>query len=439
MVNPRLIRSVLAWEALDSRGTPTVACEVTLTDGAQGRAMAPSGASTGRYEAHELRDGGERYGGRGVRRAVASAGGPLADVIVGLDAADQAGIDAALRAADGTSNLQEHGANAVVALSLATLHAAAAHTGLPLYRYLADQSAPPSSMFEMPLPMVNIISGGAHAGRSLDIQDVLVVPVGANSFTEAIEWAARVRRGTAEVMRERGLPTHLVADEGGLSASLATNVAALDLLMDGIARSGLMAGSQVAVAIDVAATQFYDPSARRYQWALEKRDLSATELIDELTGWLDKYPIVSIEDPLADEDWDSWPIAAARLGGWQLLGDDLIVTDVGRLQGAVSEGLANAVLVKVNQTGTVSGAADVVSFAQRSGVATVLSARSGETEESWLADLAVGWRTGQIKVGSTMRSERMAKWNRLLHIEAELGDRAGFAGRDVVARGIPNR
>jgi enolase len=423
------IVSVFSWEVLDSRGNPTVACEVGLSGGARGSAAVPSGASTGTYEATELRDGGERYAGKGVRRAVANVNGALAQAVVGLDAADSDQLDKILRIAGGAEQLQRLGANAVLAVSLAATLAAAAAHDRPLYRdVLADGEAP-----LLPMPMVNIISGGAHAGRALDVQDFLVVPVGASSFSGAIELTWRVRRGTGEALAARGMPNALIADEGGFGPSLASNRAALDLLLEGIERAGLQPGDDVGIAIDVAATQFFDPQTQSYRLSLEDRELTAAELVDELGTWCATYPIVSIEDALADQDWDSWSVAATRLTGIQLLGDDLFVTDANRLARGIADGIANAVLVKPNQTGTVSGARAVVEQAKAAGMGTVLSARSGETEDSWLADLAVGWRTGQIKVGSTMRSERTAKWNRLLRIEAELGDEAEFAGRTALS------
>jgi len=422
------IAALVAWEALDSRGKPTVGCEVRLDGGATGTATVPSGASTGRHEARELRDGGPRYGGHGVRTAVAHVVGEIADTVRGLDATDQGGLDARLRALDGTPDLGRLGANAVLAVSVAAAVASAAARGVPLHTAVADEGATPL----LPLPMVNIISGGAHSGRSIDIQDFLAVPLGAHSFAEAIEWAARVRAGTAEVAAERGLPVALVADEGGLGPVLPDNRSALDLLVAGIERAGLRPGEDVGIAIDVAATQLLRPDGR-YHLATEDRVLTADELVEQLTQWCARYPIVSLEDALAEDDWAGWRTATHRLPGRQLLGDDLFVTNPDRLARGIRDGVANAVLVKPNQIGTLDTARTVVGDARAAGYATVLSARSGETEDSWLADLAVGWRTGQIKVGSTMRSERTAKWNRLLRIEAELGDRAEYAGLGALA------
>lgn len=422
-----LIESVLAWEALDSRGTPTVGCAVRLEGGAEGEAIVPSGASTGTHEAHERRDGDERYGGKGVRGAVAALRDEIGPLLAGRDPADQAAIDAALRELDGTPDLHRLGANAVLAASVACALAAARTRGVPLWRLLAPDDPP-----LLPLPMVNVISGGAHAGRVIDVQDFLVVPVGASSFAEAMEWAARVRSATADELRRHGHEVSLVADEGGLAAPLSSNRSALDLLAAGIERSGLAPGSDAAIAVDVAATQLL--AADGYALASEGRSLRAAELVEELAGWSDEYPIVSIEDALGEDDGEGWGLVTGRLAGRiQLLGDDLFVTSPERLRAGIRAGIANAVLVKPNQVGTLTGARSVVEIAKEAGYATVLSARSGETEDVWLADLAVGWRTGQIKVGSTMRSERTAKWNRLLRIEAERPD-AVFAGRAALAR-----
>ena len=427
-MNPTRISSLRAFEALDSRGRPTVAARVELAGGASGLALAPSGASTGLGEAVELRDGGVRYDGFGVRRAVENAAGPLAAAVIGIDAADQERVDEALRAADGSEGLARLGANAVVAISIATAIATAQALGTPLYRLLGGD-APPL----LPLPMVNIISGGAHAAGGIDVQDLLCIPVGASSFGEAIEWAARVRAATALCASDDGLGSSLVADEGGLGPPLASTAAALELLARGIERSGLRAGDDVAIAIDVAATQLTRPEGG-YRLRNEGRELGAGELIDLIAGWRATYPIVSIEDPLADHDWDGWKLATERLGATtQMLGDDLLVTDPARLARAVEEGVANAVLVKPNQVGTLSEAAQVVRAAHAAGYATVVSARSGDTEDGWLADITVGWRAGQIKVGSTMRSERTAKWNRLLEIEA-LDAGASYVGGSALAR-----
>ncbi|MFE7392584.1 phosphopyruvate hydratase [Streptomyces sp. NPDC057582] len=422
------IKTVVSWEALDSRGTPTVACEVQLRGGAVGQATVPSGASTGRHEAVELRDGGARYAGRAVTAAVANAVGVLAEAVHGLDAVDQAGIDAALTATDSSEGLARVGANAVLAVSVAAALAAAQARGLPLYQAALDADTAPL----LPLPMINIVSGGAHAGGTIDLQDILVVPIGASSFRQALEWSWRVRRATAEVAERRGLSAALVADEGGLAFPLAHNRDAFELVTKGITTAGLVPGVDAALAVDVAATQFLRNG--KYILRTEDRALSSDEFLDEITAWAADFPIVSYEDVLGEDDWDGWLHATARLGPAQLLGDDLFVTNEQRLRRGIDNRVANAVLVKPNQIGTLSQARAVVDLAHGSGYRTVLSARSGETEDSWLADLAVGWRTGQIKVGSTMRSERTAKWNRLLRIEHELGDSAEFAGAAAILK-----
>jgi enolase len=434
-VSSTRITRIRAWEALDSRGRPTVAARVDLAGGASGKALAPSGASTGSGEAIELRDGGSRYAGDGTLRAVANARGALAQALLGLDAGDQQAVDDALRSADGSDDLGRLGGNAVVALSLAVAIASSDALGVPLYQRLGGDVRP-----LLPLPMVNVISGGAHASGGIDVQDLLVVPVGASSFAEAIEWAARVRRATAEVAAEKGLAVRLVADEGGLGPEHLSTAEALDLLGQGIVRSGLRPGDDASIAIDVAATQL-SLGAGSYALRNQGVTLRADEFVDLIAGWCRTYPIVSVEDPLADDDWEGWARATRRLeGGLQILGDDLLVTDPARLARAIAGGVANAVLVKPNQVGTVSQAQRVVREAHRAGYATVVSARSGDTEEEWLSDLAVGWRAGQIKVGSTMRSERTAKWNRLLEIEAldpdaEYAGRSALSGRAVEASG----
>ena len=420
-----LISGFHAWEALDSRGTPTVACAVRLDDGSEGEAVVPSGASTGAHEAHERRDGGKRYSGNGVTGAVSSLLTEIAPALTGLDANDQALVDATMRDLDGTPSLERLGANAILSASVACALAAARSNGLPLWRALCPDLPP-----LLPLPMVNVISGGAHAGGLVDVQDFLVVPVGARTFAQAIEWAARVRTATSEVLRDQGYDVTLVADEGGLAARLPTNRAALELLLTGIERSGLEPGVEAAIAVDVAATQLV--SGRGYAFASESRSLGAGELIAEIAAWVSEFPIVSVEDPVGEDDTQGWRLASTHLASRiQLLGDDLFVTSPARLESGIRDGIANAVLVKPNQVGTLSDARCVVDMARAAGYATVLSARSGETEDAWLADLAVGWRTGQLKVGSTMRSERTAKWNRLIRIETERPD-ATFAGRGTL-------
>ncbi len=420
-MNAVTVKEVTAWEALDSRGTPTVGCVVRLTGGSRGTVIVPSGASTGSHEVHELRDGGERYGGRGVQQAVGHVNNELAASVRGLPADDQHLIDSALRDADGTTDLSRLGGNAVLAISIACALAAADAHREPLHRFVARPGTP-----VLPLPMVNILSGGAHAGFAVDLQDVLAVPVGAESFSVAIEWVWRVRRAAAELLEEQGLPAALVADEGGLGPPLPTNRSAIELVTRAIERANLVPGDDVSIAIDVASGQLLGPTG--YRLASEDRTLSPEDLITEISTWAESFPVVSVEDPVAEDDWDAWDVASTRLGGLQLVGDDLFATDLERVLRGIERGIANAVLVKPNQTGTLSSALRVVEEAQRSGYATVLSARSGDTEDSWLADLAVGWRARQIKVGSTTRSERTAKWNRLLQIESELGRAVEFAG-----------
>ncbi|MGS2619571.1 phosphopyruvate hydratase [Micromonospora sp. LZ34] len=417
------VSEVFAWESLDSRGRPTVGCEVTLRGGARGAVVVPSGASTGGYEVRELRDGGERYDGFGVLGAVRNVIDILGPAVEGLDAHQRDDLDATLVDVDGTADLSRLGGNAVLAVSLAALLAAAQDAGVPLYRYLDNTGQPPL----LPLPMVNIVSGGAHAGRMLDIQDVLAVPVGATDLPQAIEWVWRVRRAASDLLERQGAPAALVADEGGLAAHLPTNAAALDLVCDAIDRTGLRPGADVALAVDIAASQIVQPDGR-YRLAVEDRDLRRDEWVEEVERWCQDYPIVSLEDVLHEDDWVGWAQLTGLLPHVQLLGDDLFATHLARLEHGIERGAGNAVLVKPNQAGTVSRAEQVSRKALHSGYGCVVSARSGDTEDSYLADLAIGWRSGQIKVGSLTRSERNAKWNRLLRIAAELGEDKKFAG-----------
>lgn len=414
------IRRIVAWEALDSRGVPTVAARVELDDGAAGVAIAPSGASTGTHEARELRDGGARYHGAGVRTAVANVAERIAPGLIGLEAADPRAVDATLAELDPDRDFANLGANATLAVSLATWQAAARGSG-SLARFLAPEGA-----LLIPMPMVNIVSGGAHAGGLIDIQDVLVVPHGASDFATAIEWAARVRTAARELALEHGYGgAVLVADEGGLGLPLAGNRAALELVVNAIERAGLTPGRDASLALDLAATEFARDGS--YHLATEERTLDAEGLIAEVQDWLEVFPVVSIEDVLAEDDWTGWRRATEVLGDRvRLVGDDLFVTDRTRVERGIAEEAGSAVLVKVNQRGTVSAAFDALHVARGAGWATIVSARSGDTEQSWLADLAVGWAAGQIKVGSTHRSERTAKWNRLLELEAT--EHTVFAG-----------
>jgi len=411
------IAAVRGREVLDSRGRPTVEAEVTLEDGRRVHASVPSGASTGRHEAHELRDGDPgRYRGRGVRRAVANVTELLAPAVAGLEAADQAAIDAALIAADGTPDKSRAGANAVLAVSVAAARAGAVDRGVPLWRHLGGRGTP-----VIPRPMINLISGGLHARRNLDLQDLLIIPVGATTYPEALEAAAAVIEATGELLAARGLST-LHADEGGFGPALGGHAEALELAAAAVDRAGLRLGTDIAFALDVAATHFYDTGLGEYHLATEGVRLDADGMIDLVAGWLDAFPIVSVEDVLAEDDWAGWARATARLGGRvQLVGDDLFATNAARLRRGIDAGAANAVLVKMNQIGTVTETLALAAQALDAGYRAVVSARSGETEDDALADLAVAARAGQIKVGSLAQSERLAKYNRLLRIldEAE--------------------
>ncbi|MCX5317010.1 phosphopyruvate hydratase [Streptomyces sp. NBC_00154] len=426
-MNRFTIDHVTAGLAFDSRGTPTVSCSVRLRGGAVGAAIVPSGASTGTHEAIELRDGGAAFGGRGVSAAIRSVREELAESVRGLDAHDQQAIDDALRACDGSEGLARLGANAVLAVSIAAATAGAAQAGLPLYRWCTGDREP-----LLPLPMVNIFSGGAHAAGALDVQDLLVVPVGAVDIEQALTWVWDVRHQVGGVLAERRIPHALVADEGGFGPPLPSTTVGLELLVAGIERVGLRPGEQMAIAMDVAASELLT-EAGTYRLENEGRSLTSSELVAEAVTWCRDFPIVSIEDLLAEDDWAGWAEATKALGQIQLVGDDLFVTNPSRLRRGIDTGVGNSVLVKPNQIGTLSAARNVVTLAKSSGYATVLSARSGETEDSWLADLAVGWGTGQLKVGSMTRSERTAKWNRLLRINDELGTSARYAGADSLA------
>ncbi len=437
MPNSTHIAAVHAHEVLDSRGNPTVEVDMRLQGGAFGRAIVPSGASTGRHEAVELRDGDPtRYEGRGVLRAVAAVNDVIAPAITGpnpTDATDQSALDARLRELDGTARKSNLGANAILGVSLAAAHASAAALGLPLYRYLGGDDAT-----TLPMPMVNIISGGRHAEGGLDMQDFLAIPVGASTFRDALRMVVDVHRAVGRILSQTGPYGHGVADEGGYGPPLPCHEDALGLIHDAIRLAGYRCArdGDVALGLDVAATEFMAPDGR-YALQAERRSFSANELTDLLVHWSATYPIISIEDGVAEDDWDGWAYLTDRMGGrTQLIGDDLFTTNPERLAQGADQGIANAVLVKPNQIGTLTETLDTVRLARQRGYLPVISARSGETEDTTIADLAVATGAGQIKIGSITRSERLAKYNQLLRIEEELGDRAIFAGRDVFARFI---
>jgi enolase len=423
------IESLRAREILDSRGRPTVEADVRLADGTAGRAAVPSGASTGAAEAHELRDGDPaRYEGRGVSRAVANVHGEIRQAVHGMDAREQRRLDDRLRELDGTAKLARLGANAVLAVSLAVSRAAAQSQQLPLHAWIAQLAGVAAPA--LPLPMVNILSGGLHAGRGMDIQDFLAIPVRASTMDEATHTIARVRSAASEVARDRGLPT-LLADEGGLSPGLETTRDGLALLCEAIERAGLEPGHDVAIALDVAATALCDDDGR-YRFAREKRVYDSAEMIAMLESWVQAFPVVSIEDGLDEEDWAGWRQLTARMGSRvQLVGDDLFATNAERLQRGIRESVANGVLVKINQNGTLTGTLDVIAQAKAHGYATIVSARSGETEDPYIADLAVGAAAGQIKIGSLRTSSTVAKYNQLLRIAGDGG--LPFARRNALA------
>jgi enolase len=419
------IASVRGRRVWDSRGRPTVEAEVRLAGGAVGRAIAPAGASRGTHEAVDLRDGGERFGGLGVDRAVAHLNGAIARCLAGRDASDQRGADDALTALDASGNFARLGGNAVIAASMAILHAAANARGLPLHAHLAA-----GRPVRLPMPEIQVFGGGAHAGRRVDVQDFMVMPLAATSFDAALAMTAEVYRAAGALMREAG-KLQGVADEGGYWPAFATNEEALDMLVRAIERAGYAPGAEVAISLDIAASEF--GANGRYRLALEDREMDSDALCELWMRWLDRYPIVSIEDPLAEDDARAMARFTAAAGERvQIVGDDFLVTSAARVAGAAAAGACNAVLVKPNQAGTVSGALAALEAARAAGWATVVSARSGETEDVTIAHLAVGWDAGQLKVGSFARSERMAKWNEVLRIEEALGPAARFAGAGVL-------
>ena len=420
------IAFVDAREILDSRGNPTIEVDVVLDDGTVASAAVPSGASTGAFEAYELRDGdASRYGGKGVLGAVASVIEVLGDAIEGLDASEQRAIDAALIEADGTDNKSKLGANAILGVSLAVAKAAALSADLPLFRYLGGPNA-----HVLPVPMMNVINGGAHADTNVDIQEFMVLPLGAESYREGLRWGVETYHALKSELKSKGFATGL-GDEGGFAPSLDSARAALDFLMEAIAKAGFTPGTDLALGLDVAATEFFSDGSYRFEGA----EKSAADMIAYYSELVAEYPLITIEDPLAEDDWNGWEAMTAELGDKvQLVGDDLFVTNPARLADGIARHVGNSILVKVNQIGSLTETLDAVSMAQRAGYTAVLSHRSGETEDTTIADLAVATNAGQIKTGAPARSERVAKYNQLLRIEEELGDSAVYAGRSAFPR-----
>ena len=421
------IATVFGREILDSRGNPTVEVDVVLTTGAFGRAAVPSGASTGAHEAHELRDGGKRYGGKGVQRAVEAVNGEIREALTGFDAGDQRGLDRRLCELDGTDNKKRLGANAILGASLATAKAAARDPDQPLYRYLGGEAAT-----LLPVPMMNILNGGAHADNPIDFQEFMIAPVGAPNFAEALRMGAEIFHALKAALKAAGHNTS-VGDEGGFAPNLASTRQALDFVVAAIGAAGFKPGTDIYLALDVAATELY--ANNRYVLKGEGRTLNFAEMVATYADLVANYPIYSIEDGMSEDDWEGWRALTQALGGRvQLVGDDLFVTNVTRLKRGIDQDIANAILVKVNQIGTLSETLDAVRMAQEAGYAAVMSHRSGETEDATIADLAVATNCGQIKTGSLARSDRVAKYNQLLRIEEELGTAARYAGRSVLSR-----
>ena len=421
------IEHIAGREVLDSRGNPTVEVEVFLTSGGTGRAIVPSGASTGQFEAVERRDGGSRYGGKGVRGAVSAVNDEILDEVVGLDALDQRGIDALLLTLDGTDDKGNLGANAILGVSLAVARAAADHLEVPLYRSVGGSNA-----HVLPVPMMNVLNGGAHADNNVDFQEFMIMPIGAASFSEGLRWGVETYHVLKALLAERGLST-AVGDEGGFAPDLTSNEQALEILVEAIERAGYTPGSDLAIALDPAMTELFEDGI--YRLPGDGRDLRSAELADFWTDWCDRYPIVSLEDGMSEEDWDGWAALTGALGHRvQLVGDDLFVTNAERLERGIVAGVANSILVKVNQIGSLTETLDTVALATRSGYTSVMSHRSGETEDTTIADLAVATNCGQIKTGAPARSDRVAKYNQLLRIEEELGDTAVYLGGAALSR-----
>ena len=419
------IEAVYARQILDSRGNPTVEVEVILDDMTLGRAAVPSGASTGAFEAVELRDGGDEYGGKAVTKAVAAVIDEIQPELLGFDADDQRLVDQAMIDLDRTPDKSRLGANAILGVSLATAVAAAKSAGLPLFRYIGGPNG-----HVLPVPMMNILNGGAHADNNVDIQEFMIAPVGAPTFAEALQWGAETYHALKAVLKQHGLSTG-VGDEGGFAPELDSNQAALDLILEAIGKAGYTPGQDIALAVDAAATEFFTDGAYQFGGAAK----STAEMTELYAGWLDRYPIVSLEDPLAEDDWDGWQQLTAALGNRvQIVGDDLFVTNPERLRRGIESRAANSLLVKVNQIGTLTETLDAISLAQRSGFTTMVSHRSGETEDTVIADLVVAMNCGQLKSGAPCRSERVAKYNQLLRIEELLDDAARYAGRSAFPR-----
>ena len=420
-----IIEAIGAREILDSRGNPTVEVEVLLEDGTAARAAVPSGASTGAFEAVELRDGGKRYLGKGVEKAIKNVVDVIAPEVVGLDAQDQRLVDQTMIDLDGTKNKAKLGANAILGVSLAVAKASAEHADLLLFKYVGGNNA-----HVLPVPMMNILNGGAHADTNVDIQEFMVAPIGADSFKESLRWGAEIYHSLKSVLKKRGLATS-IGDEGGFAPNLDSNRAALDLILEAVEGAGFKPGKEIALAMDVAATEFYDNG----KYSFEGKQLTAAEMIAYYSSLVSSYPLVSIEDPLNEDDWDGWAAITKELGSKvQLVGDDLFVTNPERLSKGIAADTANALLVKVNQIGSLTETLDAVEMAHRAGYRSMMSHRSGETEDVTIADLAVATNCGQIKTGAPARSERVAKYNQLLRIEEELAEGARYAGRGAFPR-----
>ena len=422
-----IIENVHAREVLDSRGNPTVEVEVVLIDGEIGRAIVPSGASTGIHEAHELRDGDKsRYGGKGVLKAVENVNTVIAEELFGMDSLDQVGIDQMLMELDGTPNKSSLGANAILAVSLATAKAAATALNLPLYRYLGGVSAR-----TLPVPMMNILNGGKHAVGSTDFQEFMVMPAGASSFAEGLRWGAEIYQSLKKVLHDGGYSTN-VGDEGGFAPSLGGNVKAVEVILKAIEKAGYRPGEDVFLALDPAMSELYSPETGLYNLEIEGRELTSEELAELWTDWCNRFPIISLEDGMAEDDWDGWNMLSKKIGSRvQMVGDDLLVTNVDRIKRAIDEHSCNSLLCKVNQIGTLTESIAAIDMSHRAGWTVVVSHRSGESEDSTIADLVVAFNTGQIKTGAPARSDRIAKYNQLLRIEEQLGDDAIYPGMNA--------